>query len=95
MEFRADQCFSLQSEPMTYDSEKDMEPCRETLASQCSDPEGGFSSPGEHSQTHVTPLHVDRTFRLSCLLHLSPHFSGHSGNRVVPFQGQECLDMEK
>lgn len=39
MEFRVDQCFSLESKPMSYDSKKDMEPCRETLASECSDTE--------------------------------------------------------
>lgn len=38
-EFRVDQFFSLESKPASYNSEKDVEPCRETLASERAKPE--------------------------------------------------------
>lgn len=38
-EFRVDQFFSLEYKPVSYYSEKDVEPCRETLASEHSKPE--------------------------------------------------------
>lgn len=45
-ELRVDQFFSLESKPGSYNNEKDMEPCRETLASERSEPQlEGFPLP--------------------------------------------------
>lgn len=45
-EFRVDQFFSLESKLASYNSEKDVEPCRETLASERAKPElEGFPLP--------------------------------------------------
>lgn len=45
-EFGVDQFFSLESKPVSYNNEKDVEPCRETLASERSEPElEGFPLP--------------------------------------------------